>query len=185
VTVTIDNRIERRALTVEIRADTAQRRLEGYAAVFNQDAPIAHFVERIAPGCFRSTLSAGDDVLCLVDHDPSALLGRTKSGTLSLSEDQRGLAFTVQLPDTQLARDTLALAQRGDIGGASIGFHIEKDSWPAADQRVLQAVKLIEISIVRAFPAYPQTSVQARALERFRRQNLLSPAQRRRWLETL
>src|SRR5262249_14903711 len=101
--------IERRAFVGELRADGEGRRLTGYAAVFNEDTRIANFVERIAPGSFRSTLAAGGDVLCLVDHNHEALLGRTRSKTLTLSEDARGLAFAVQLPDTQLAHDVLAL----------------------------------------------------------------------------
>jgi Escherichia/Staphylococcus phage prohead protease len=180
--------VEHRALAGELRADTAARKLQGYASVFNSDARIGSFVERVAPGAFRSSLASGDDILCLVDHDPSALLGRTKSGTLTLAEDQRGLAFTVQLPDTQLARDTLALVERGDCGGCSIGFRLERDSWPAPDRRVLQSVELVEVSVVRAFPAYPQTSVQARSWpssRSIRATRTMTPAARRRWIETL
>jgi HK97 family phage prohead protease len=176
--------VERRALSGELRADTTGRKLTGYASVFNTDTRIGSFVERVAPGCFRSTLDAGADVLALVDHDPSALLGRTRSGTLALAEDQRGLAFTVQLPDTQLAHDVLALVERGDCGGSSIGFRLERDSWPAPDRRVLQSVELVEVSIVRAFAAYPSTSVVARAKDRHSIE-VLSPARRRRLIEAL
>lgn len=172
--------LERRAIVGEIRADAAQRRLEGYAAVFGQDAPIGHFTERIAPGAFRSTLAGGEDILCLVDHDETALLGRTRSGTLALAEDQRGLSFRVTLPDTALARDLLALAQRGDIGGASIGFSAPVDEWPASDRRVLRSVRLHEVSIVRAWPAYAGTSVMARS-----RGRPMSAARRRRLVESL
>lgn len=155
--------IERRAHIAELRSDSETRRLTGYAAVFNEDAPIGRFTERIAPGCFRASLAAGGDILCLVDHDPSALLGRTASGTLLVREDQRGLGFTVQLPKTQLAADVLELVTRRDIGGASIGFTVDKDEWPAADRRILRSVTLAEISIVRSWPAYSGTVVQARA----------------------
>ena len=50
-------------------------------------------------------------------HDPSRLLARTKSGTLRLEEDSKGLRFELDLPDTTEGRDLLALAERGDIGG--------------------------------------------------------------------
>ena len=173
--------IERRAFAGELRADTTGRKLQGYASVFNTDARIGSFLERVAPGCFRSSLDAGADVLCLVDHDPGALLGRTKSGTLTLGEDQRGLAFSVQLPNTQLASDTLALVERGDCGGCSIGFRLLQDDWPAPDRRVLRSVELVEVSIVRAFPAYPQTSVQARSWAT----RTMTPPARRRWIDTL
>jgi HK97 family phage prohead protease len=104
-------------------------------------------------------------VLALVDHDPGRLLARTKSGTLRLSEDSRGLAFSLDLPDTGPARDVLALAERGDLGGASFGFRAVDEKW-TGDRRELRAVELQEISIVSAWPAYDSTVVEARARRR-------------------
>ncbi len=164
----------------EMRA--AGRRLEGHAAVFDSPAPIGSFVEIVKRGAFRSSLATkGKDVLALVDHDPGRLLARTSSGTLRLSEDSKGLAFDLDLPNTQLGRDVLALAQRGDLGGCSFGFRVDDEAWPAADRRELRAVDLIEISIVHAWPAYSQTSVQARS--RFHQAHDVRA--RRRFLETL
>lgn len=142
----------------------AGRRLEGYAAVFGTPAPIGGFTETIRPGAFRaSLLNPASDVLALVDHDPGRLLARTSSGTLRLTEDARGLAFVLDVPDTSLGRDMLALAERRDLGGMSFGFRATDEAWPAADRRELRAVELLEISIVHAHPAYPQTVVAARA----------------------
>lgn len=171
------NTIERRALAGELRAEG--KRLIGYAAVFNQDTRIGSFQERVLPGAFTASIAPGSDILALTDHDPARLLARTKSRTLRLAEDQRGLSFDLDVPDTQLGHDMLALAQRGDLGGASIGFRIVTDHWPAADRRELRAVELIEVSIVQAFPAYAGTSVQARAARP------LSPQARRRLIEAL
>ena len=152
--------MERRAAT-ELRA--AGRRLEGYAAVFDAPARIGGFSEIIKPGAFRATLEARGDVLALVDHDPSRLLARTASGTLRLAEDSRGLHFEIDVPDTQLGRDVLALAERRDLGGMSFSFHPKSQAWPTADRRELHAVDLVEVSIVQAFPAYAATSVSARS----------------------
>lgn len=151
---------ERRA-ALEVRA--AGRRLEGYAATFGTPAPIGAFTETILPGAFRASLAAGRDVLALVDHDPSRLLGRTAAGTLRLAEDARGLRFEIDLPDTQLGRDVLVLAERRDLGGMSFGFRATDDAWPSANKRELRAVDLLEISVVHAFPAYAQTTVATRA----------------------
>jgi HK97 family phage prohead protease len=142
---------------------TAGRRLEGYAAVFNAEARIGDFRETIRPGAFRASLLAQSDVLALVDHDPGRLLARTGSGTLRLSEDARGLSFSLDVPDTTLGRDVLALASRGDLGGMSFGFRVTDENWPTRDQRELRAVDLAEISVVHAWPAYDGTSVAARA----------------------
>lgn len=152
--------MERRA-AIELRA--AGRRLEGYAAVFDSPARIGRFIEIVRPGAFRASLEARGDVLALVDHDPSRLLARTGSGTLRLAEDSRGLAFEIDLPETQLGRDVLALAERRDLGGMSFSFRTKAEAWPSRDRRELRALELIEVSVVQAFPAYGGTSVQARS----------------------
>lgn len=150
--------LERRAFT-EIRA--SGRRIEGYAATFGAVAQIGSITETIAPGAFRSTLAG--DVVALLDHDAGKVLGRTRSGTLRLSEDSKGLAFSLDLPDTQAGRDVLALAERNDLGGMSFGFMVPKggEAWNG-ERRTLLAVDLHEISVVSAWPAYPDTSLALR-----------------------
>jgi HK97 family phage prohead protease len=153
--------IEHRAAAAEIRA--AGRRLTGHAAVFGVETRIGNFVEVVAAGAFTASLADGTDKLALVDHDPARVLARTRSGTLRLSEDQHGLAFTIEAPDTTLGRDVLALAERGDLGGMSFGFRVRPDGerWQGS-RRELRSVDLVEVSIVSGFPAYPDTSVAAR-----------------------
>ncbi|WP_414901290.1 HK97 family phage prohead protease [Sphingomonas flavalba] len=169
--------MERRAFA-EVR--TAGRRIEGYAAVFGSMANIGSYHERIAPGAFRAALAG--DVLAMLDHDPGKVLGRTRSGTLRLSEDSRGLAFSLDLPDTQAGRDVLALGERGDLGGMSFGFTVPEggESWQGST-RTLRTVALREISVVSAWPAYPDTEIALRAAgagqERARRRRRLIMAE--------
>lgn len=146
----------------ELRA--AGRQLQGYAATFGVEAKIGGFTEIIAPGAFAESLRAGSDILALADHNPRAVLARTKSGTLKLSEDARGLAFAIDLPDTSIGRDVLALAERGDLGGMSFGFTVRKggERW-AGTRRELRSIDLREISVVSAWPAYENTEVHARS----------------------
>ena len=153
--------IERRA-AVEFKLDG--RRLEGYAATFGTRATIADFTEEVRAGAVSASLTRGDDVVALVDHDRSRLLGRTRSKTLHLAEDDRGLRFSIDLAETTLARDILALAERGDLGGASFAFRVPKggDEWRGRDRTLLR-VDLVDVSVVQTFPAYPNTEVQARA----------------------
>lgn len=146
------------------QVQTQGRRLVGHAAVFGVEADIGAFREVIRPGAFRASLLSGADILALVDHDPSRLLGRTASGTLRLSEDARGLAFEIDLPETSLGRDVLALAARGDLGGMSFGFTATDQAWPTRDKRELRAVQLHEVSVIHARAAYSATRVSARAL---------------------
>ncbi len=169
--------MERRYAT-DMRA--TGRKLEGYAATFGQTARIADFEETILPGAFANL--AKGDVIALVDHDPAKVLARTRSGTLRLAEDARGLKFELDVPDTQAGRDVLALAERGDLGGMSFGFLVPKggERW-TGKRRELVKIDLREISVVSAWPAYPETSVTARA--HMRQTPKLSLA--KRYLETV
>jgi HK97 family phage prohead protease len=83
---------------------------------------------------------------------------------LRLSEDSAGLQFELSIPDTTAGRDVLALAERGDLGGMSFGFLIPDggDKWTGR-QRELLNIDLREISVVSAWPAYPETTVTARS----------------------
>lgn len=156
--------IERRSAALDIRTGGAGRKLAGYAAVFGAPADIGNgVVETIAPGAFRETLASGRDVLALVDHDSRSLLARTSSGTLRLWEDNHGLAFEIDLPETTLARDLRALAERRDLGGMSFSFTLTDEARPAPNRRILRGVTLYEVSVIQSFPAYPATSVSVRS----------------------
>jgi HK97 family phage prohead protease len=153
-------KIEQRA-AIEVRAEG--RRLQGYAAIFDAPTKIFGFTETVQRGAFGKSIAAGDDILALVDHDRTRVLARTRSGTLRLSEDSRGLAFeTDDLPNTTAANDILELVRTGNAGGASFGFQVVGEKWQGS-KRTLTEVTLREISIVSAWPAYPQTSVSARS----------------------
>jgi uncharacterized protein len=147
----------------EIRAIQG-RKLAGYAAKFGTEARLGKTVETIAKGAFRASLGHRD-ILCLADHDASKVLGRTKTGTLKLEEDDQGLRFELDLPNTTTGNDVLELVQRGDAGGMSFGFHVKRQSW-AGDRRTLEEVDLREVSIVSAWPAYQGTTVEARSQQR-------------------
>lgn len=177
-----------RASDLERRASAgvtaSGRKLTGYVARFDTRAQIGTFSETIKPGAFRASLGSGRDILALLDHKPDCLLGRTKSGTLELREDAHGLAFTLNLPDTQAGRDLVALAERGDLGGCSFGFTVPAggDHWEG-DQRELRSVELHEVSIVQSWPAYANTEVSLRHRPRQGADSQLDP--RRAWLETV
>ncbi len=149
-----------------VSVDAAQpRTLYGYAARFNETARIdGSFNERIHAGAFKRSLESGRDILCLVDHDTSKILGRTSSGTLKLSEDAVGLRYELILPNTQEAKDIAELARRGDLGGMSFGFRVPQggETWDG-ENRMLSDVELLEISVIHSWPAYDGTSVGIRS----------------------
>lgn len=157
--------IERRA-SAELRAEGG-RRVGGYCALWGAwSEDLGGFRETIRRGAFDRALAERVDVRALAEHDPRRVLGRTRSGTLRLSADTRGLAFDVELPRTTYADDLLALVARGDVAGASFGFVARRDQWSkTADgglRREVLDADLIEISVVSE-PAYPQTSAATRA----------------------
>lgn len=164
-------KVEKRGglLGVEKRAEGEVRTLVGYAAVFNSPTDIGGWwTETIAPGTFSSQLSA--DVRALVDHDTGRVIGRTKSGTLRLSEDAKGLRVEIDVPDTTNGNDLWVLVERGDISGMSFGFRVTKETWDETAEppiRTIQAVELMEVSAC-AFPAYDDTEIGKRSLDEHR-----------------
>jgi len=145
----------------------AGTKLAGYAAVYNAPSHVLAFpgvnkgqpfVERVAPNAFERSL--GSNVQLLVGHDRRELLANTRSGLLQLRSDERGLAFEVDLPDTQRARDVRTLVDAGVLTEMSFGFHVRKDAWKGSERTLLD-VDLREVSIVET-GAYPQTHAEAR-----------------------
>lgn len=142
-------------------ATNNSRVISGYAAVFNSRTNIGSFDEIILPGAFSRSLSAKKDICVLVNHNWDNVLGRTKSGTLRLWEDDHGLGFEVELPDTTVARDLTESMSRGDINQCSFGFKVVEDNWDYSVDpmlRTLREVELFEVSIVTV-PAYEDTEV--------------------------
>lgn len=164
--------IEKRggSLGVEKRAADDKRTLGGYAAVFNSDTTIGdYFIERIAPGAFSKSIASGD-VRALVDHNMGRVIGRTKSGTLRLVEDERGLMAEIDVPDTTDGNDLWTLVERGDVSGMSFGFRVTKQDWDETGDmpiRTIHEVELFEVSAV-AWPAYDDTTLAKRSLEQTR-----------------
>jgi HK97 family phage prohead protease len=136
---------------MEIRAEADKVSIGGYAAVFNSlSQDLGGFREVIRRGAFQSTIAGGADVRFLINHD-GLPLARTKSGTLRLAEDDRGL---------------IPKMKRGDLSQMSFGFRTLKDAWrqEGADQiRELHAVDLFDVSAV-TYPAYQSTEVALRSL---------------------
>jgi HK97 family phage prohead protease len=153
---------------VEVRggADGAGPVIAGYAAVFNSPSEdLGGFRETIRPGAFRKTIKEGD-IRALWNHDANYVLGRKSAGTLTLREDDHGLAFEVTPPDTQWARDLLTSIERRDVTQMSFAFSAIRDKWAQGDgaqTRELLEVRLFEVSPV-TFPAYPATEANLRSL---------------------
>lgn len=171
----MNKKFERRAFAAqEFRVDTTGTvpKLRGHAAVFDQlSEDLGGFREKIAPGAFANSITQ-DDVRALFNHDANFVLGRNKSGTLRMVEDETGLQVEIDQPDTQLGRDIITSVARGDITQMSFGFTTIRDAWAKIENewvRTLLEVKLYDVSPV-TYPAYPQTDVAVRSLQALQQQ---------------
>jgi hypothetical protein len=161
---------------VETRAD-GRPVLTGYAVRYNTlSVDLGGFRETILPGAFDKVLNrqrGKGDVVALFNHDPNQLLGRTSSGTLELTSDDKGLRYSVVLPNTELGRTIGELVARSDLRGSSFAFTVEPrgEQWaPGEDGKPRRSIRevsgLFDVSVV-THPAYPSstTSVARRSLE--------------------
>lgn len=168
----MSKKIERRAFelkNLEIRSEgDGPEKITGYAATFEElSVPLWGFREKIQKGAFAESIRQ-DDIRALWNHDPNYVLGRNRSGTLKLEEDDKGLRIEITPPETQWAKDLMESIRRKDVDQMSFGFENEVDEWDESDQnnviRTLKKARLFDVSPV-TFPAYPTTSVGVRTAE--------------------
>lgn len=172
--------IERRFFKSELRAAGGEgelARIEGHGAIFNSlSEDLGGFREMIMPGAFANAI-AEDDVRALFNHDPNMILGRNLAGTLRLVEDELGLRYEIDPPDTQYARDLMVSIGRGDVDQSSFAFMAIEESWRSPDEnqplpvRILHHVRLFDVAPV-TYPAYEATSVAVRALDKAKEMNV-------------
>ena len=155
---------------IETRSEGDKTIVRGHAAVFNKRSEnLGGFVEIIAPGAFDDVMD--DDVRALFNHDANLILGRSKSGTLAMSIDDTGLAYEIDLPDTQAGRDLDVSMKRGDVDQSSFAFSVKDDEWEDKDGQYIRTIKkvdrLFDVSPV-TYPAYPDADAGVRSLEKFK-----------------
>ena len=157
----------RAGIPAEIRADDDGILVTGHAAIFNSEAVIGDmFREVIKPGAFSKAIKR-DDVLFLVNHE-GLPLARTRSGTLKLSEDDKGLHIETQLdpndPDVKALKPKM---ERGDMDEMSFAFFPVVQEWDDSGEmplRTIMEAELMDVSIVNR-PAYEGTDIGLRSLE--------------------
>jgi uncharacterized protein len=147
---------------LEVRAEGNGNTLVGYAALFDSPSEPMPFIEYVKRGAFSKTLNDGADVRLLIDHE-GVPLARSKSGTLALEEDERGLRVEAELdPMNPDAARIMSAMKRGDLSQMSFAFRTIKDNWNTdRSVRELREVQLFDVSVV-TFPAYEETVAELR-----------------------
>jgi len=163
--------------TIEVRSIEADggglKKIVGPQIVFDKPSEDMGFIEYVRKGAFKKAL-ARSDARALFNHDTDTLpLGRQSAGTLLLREDDTGLYYEINPPDTQSARDLMTAIDRGDIREASYGFTVDVDEWDYSDpdvikRTIIEVGEVYDISPV-VFAAFNDTTVALRKLEENRK----------------
>ena len=160
---------EVKILRIEIRNDSVL--LDGYVnAVARDSRPMLDengekFVEQITPKTFQRAVEKSDDILCLLNHEPSRKLGSTKEVNIELFEDNIGLRAICKITDSEVIKK----AKENKLRGWSFGFEAVKEHEEQASEnlkrRFVDDMNLFEVSIIddRKIPCYIGTSIETRA----------------------
>ncbi len=148
--------------------DKEEKRVSGYAALFETDSRDLGFIETISRDAFNDRLE--DNVILTFNHDPNLILDRNMGGTLKLSTDEKGLRYDATLPNTTTGNDVAELMNRGLLYESSFAFTVEDDSWSQdgdTTRRTINKIgRLVDVSIV-GVGAYANTDVALRSLQEF------------------
>jgi HK97 family phage prohead protease len=158
-------------LRVESGGEKEPSKIIGYAAKFNRySQPITDwrgtYKEVIKPGAFSKVLD--NDTRALFNHNSDYVLGRSKSGTLKIIEDDIGLRMEATPPNTTWARDLMESVERGDVDQMSFAFAPDDEDFYERDGALIREHRsfgaLADVSVV-TYPAYEDTEAQVRSLD--------------------
>ena len=168
---------EIRSFDFEVRAEENDEHgsfITGQPIVYNEPSDMGWYREYVDDGALDNTDLR--DVRFLVNHNTDMIpLARSRNNNANSTMQMEvipnvGMSIRVDL-DTENnseAKSLYSAVKRGDISGMSFMFTVEEDKWEDLDsdyptRHILSFAKVFEVSAV-TFPAYEQTSIQARGL---------------------
>ena len=160
--------VETRSLDLELRAvgdDEHPRRLKGTAIIYDAEADLGEFIERIKPGAITQTLRSKRDIKARFEHNQ--LLGRQENGTLRLTETSRGLDVEIDVAETRAGDDALALVRRGDIRGMSFGMAVRSQKFTRENGKLYRDIEVLDLHEITVTdrPAYEATTISQRSVD--------------------
>lgn len=164
-------------ITYRAKKDNDNKKIiQGYAVVFNTWTDINSFGESwkecIRKGAFTQSLKE-NSILALYNHDFNNVLGR-KDVNMKLIEEDRGLYFEIELPNTTQGNDLYELIDKGIVNQCSFAGYVRKNIWSKDDGgnilREILEIDLIEITIT-PIPAYEVTEAEVKRSREIRCKN--------------
>ena len=159
----------KRSFEIAYRAkkDSEKKVIQGYAVVFDAWTDISGWGESwkecIRKGAFTQSLKE-NSILALYNHDFNNVLAR-KDVNMELVEDDKGIYFEIELPDTTQGNDLYELIDKGIVNQCSFSGYVRKNLWSEDNGgnvlREILEIDLIEITIT-PIPAYEVTEAEVK-----------------------
>ena len=154
-------------ITYRAKKDSDKKIIQGYAVVFDAWADVRSWGESwkecIRKGAFTQSLKE-NNILALYNHDFNNVLAR-KDVNMKLVEEDKGLWFEIELPDTNQANDLYELIDKGIVNQCSFAGYVRKNLWSEDDGgnvlREILEIDLIEITIT-PIPVYEVTEAEVK-----------------------
>ena len=154
-------------ITYRAKKDSEKKVIQGYAVVFDRWTDISSWgeiwKECIRKGAFTQSLKE-NSILALYNHDFNNVLAR-KDVNMKLVEDDKGLYFEIELPDTTQGNDLYELIDKGIVNQCSFSGYVRKNLWSEDNGgnvlREILEIDLIEITIT-PIPAYEVTEAEVK-----------------------
>lgn len=147
--------------------------LLGQPIVYEQKTNLGWYDEIIARGALDDTDLK--DVRFLVNHNTDMIpLARSRNNNanstmqMEVTDDGMGIRVDLDVENNAEAKSLYSAVERGDLDGMSFMFVVGADKWEDLEtehptRTITSFERVLEVSAV-TFPAYEQTSIQARGL---------------------
>jgi len=140
--------------------------VEGYATTWNDPYTLYEFDGiKYQEQIDRNALMEADtsDVIFLYNHE-GMVYARMSNGTLTITENDRGLYIRADLSSTEASRQMYESIKAGLVTQMSWAFTVEEDSYneKTHTRSILKIRKVYDVSAV-SIPANPNTDISARS----------------------
>lgn len=173
----MNDKYEIRAFNFDVKANENEEHghfIEGRAIVYDEPTDMGWYREFIDNGALDNTDLK--DVRLLINHNTDMIpLARSRNNnansTMQLLVVPNGgldMRADLDIENNADASSLYSATSRGDISGMSFMFVVDKDNWEDIDtdyptRHITSIRKVFEVSAV-TFPAYKQTSLEARGM---------------------